>query len=130
MSIFGLWRRFTSKHTVATFLASKKKIVDLRYAIENQKQQLADAEYKLLVENKDDIFLSLSDFLEIMKEPNISIQTVLLKCKHRAEISESVKYFDVDVYTDSSHIIICLDKENCDHHRNEISNPLKLVTLK
>lgn len=115
---------------VSNFLQKAERIITLANAIEDKKKALSEAEYKLLSENKDDVFISLRNFLEIIESSHISMEEVLKKCQHRHELSGESVALAVDAFVENNHLIFCIDKLNCLQHKDVVSSKVNLVTLR
>src|SRR5271157_5984391 len=79
----------TNKSTNATnFFDKVKRISLLTDQIEKNKSSLEELEYDLVYKNKDEMYISLTDFLKLVDNPKISIRDITNACKHISEINK------------------------------------------
>ena len=130
---FKFFKKLVSRYNstqVDEFLKRIERVIALSQSIEEEKRNLLEAEYKIVSENKNDVFISLKDFMDIIDSNDVSMENILQKCKHRKELSGEVSYFPVDAYVEDNHLVFCMDKENCERHKNSVSNKINLITLR
>ena len=94
------------------------------------KKQLEDAEYKILTEQKDEVYLSLGDFLELMESPGITISDIISKCKHACELQEDISAVELYSFVDGSHIVLCKDIKSCEEHEDYTGDKIRIVTAR
>ena len=111
------------------FINKMKEISKLSNDINNKKEKLYDAEYELLQEQEEELYIPLKDFMELIKKENIKIDDIMSVCKHVTEIDSS-KFSFIDVYAieESDHITLCSDKESCNKHIGFNGDPIRIVT--
>lgn len=110
---------------------SIKDISQLSNEISKQQRVLYNKEYDLLLKNKNEVFISLMDFLDLMEIENLTIKDIVLKCKHSSEIG-SLQTSSVTLHSiiEDDHIILCRDIENCEKHKDQIAQKIKITTIK
>jgi len=108
-----------------------KEMIKLSSELTEKQRNLSNKEYDLLLKNKNDVFLSLGDFLDLMEIDNLSIKDVISRCKHSSELfpSQSSSII-VHSIIEGDHIILCKDIENCAQHKDSIANKIKITTIK
>lgn len=98
----------------------------------NKKQKLIDdAAYNLIKQNKEDLYISLSDFFELINDEKLTMDKILKLTKHKTEIT-NFDFSAVEVYpiVENDHIVLCPDKENCEQHKNYEGNKIKIVSVR
>ena len=114
------------------FLDRMKTMSNLSTDINTKKQQLNDVTTHVALENKNDLFISLAEFLQIMEQQDFDMSYLLSKFKHVTEIS-SQNYSTIDVYpiVEDNHIVLCPDISNCDIHNGKYKgDALKIVSVR
>ena len=117
---------------------SSKKVVEnikeisvLSDEINVKKQHINELEFSSLLDRKDEIYISLSDFLEFFNKDDIDIGILLSKYKHISEIL-NVKSSTIDVYTivEDDHVVLCPDVCSCQKHKKYKGDKIKITTVK
>jgi len=80
-----------------TVLNNIKDMAKLSDETNKKNHELNELQYKMLLEKKDEVFISLSDFLMLIDKNNIKLSDILQSCKHFSEIDSS-KFSYIDVY--------------------------------
>jgi hypothetical protein len=86
--------RGKSKSKLTSYI---KDAAELSQDINKKSKKLDEIEYETILEQKNETFISLADFLEIMDKKDISIKDILKVCKHISELDKS-KFSFIDVY--------------------------------
>lgn len=127
------FRKLLSKKEsrVTEFINTIKRISILTNDISKQKSKLADLEYELIIQNKNEVFISLGDFLEIMNKNDISIQDIITRCRHLSELNTAASSF-INVYSivEDDHLVLCPDVETCDRHKDYSGEKIKITTAR
>jgi len=110
---------------------SIKDISQLSNEISKQQRVLYNKEYDLLLKNKDEVFISLTDFLDLMEIENLTIKDIVEKCKHSSEVG-SLQTSTVILHSviEDDHIVLCRDIENCEKHKDQAARKIKIATIK
>lgn len=112
--MFPLFKNFKNKEQDQTKLISHiKDIAHLSHDINTKSKVLHELEYCALLEHKNEVFLSLADFLDLMDKKDISIKDILTVCKHISKIDKS-KFSFIDVYplVEEDRIILSTKKDS------------------
>jgi len=113
------------------FLKYVKSVSQLSHTLNDTQHKLEEAEYKLMMEHSEEIFISLKDIFSILAEKTPTISTILSKGQHIAEISKKdYSAIRVHAITENDHIVLCTDLKNCPEHYNYKGDPLLIVTVK
>lgn len=113
------------------FFESIKDISQLSTEISKQQRTLHNKEYDLLLKNKDEVFISLTDFLNLMEIENLTIKDIITKCKHSSEVGISqTSSVILHSIIEDDHIVLCRDIENCEKHKDHIAHKIKIATVK
>jgi hypothetical protein len=112
-------------------IQTMKKMSILSEEIMKKKGELDDIRFSMLVEKKEEMFISLADFLDLIGTENINIDSVIKKCKHLSELDpESSSVAEVFSIVENDHIILCPDTKNCEAHKNCKGDSIKIVMVK
>ena len=119
------------------FFCNIRHISNLTDEIEKKKKKIDDVDYEMLIGSKDDVYISLSDFLELIDEPLISIEKVLSKFRHVYElngvykdVADKVSVVEIYSVAEGSHIVLCKDPATCDAHKHYAGNKLRIITAR
>ena len=98
----------------------------------NKKQTLLnDAAYEIIKTNKEDLYISLSDFFELMNDTKLTMDKILHTTKHKTEINaNNSSVIEVYPILENDHIVLCPDKENCEQHKSYEGNKIKIVSVR
>lgn len=99
--------------------------------INKKKEELDNLEYELLHEKKDEMFISLSDFLDLLVIKHLKIQDILTRCKHVSEL-DPTKNSAIEVYmiVENGHIVLCPDVKECETHMGYKGDKVKIVSVR
>ena len=130
MFIFDLFRK--PKSINAEKLYEDIKIIsNLTDDINKKSKQLAEKEYEILLRNKDEVFISLADFLNLIDIKNLTIKDIISYCTHASEIkTNDASVVELYAITDTNHIILCSDTTTCEIHKKYKGNKIKIITLR
>lgn len=108
-----------------------KDTSELSKEINQKKQEMHHMEYKNFLENKDEMFIPLSNFMELIETPNISMDTIVSKCKHISEINK-MRSSTIDVFSiiEDDHVVLCPDVNNCKKHKGHMGDKIKITTIR
>lgn len=108
-----------------------KDVSTFTHIISTKKKELSSQEYALLLEQKEEVFLSLSDFLELVDAPDLKIEDILCRCKHASEIStKNTSVVNVYTIVEDDHIVLCKDVKSCKKHSSYQGDSIKIITVK
>jgi len=125
--MFPIFKKFkNSGKSQVKFSSQIKEIAGLSHNINKKNKALNELEYEILLERKDEVFLSLSDFLGLMDKKDISIKDILTVCKHISDIDKS-KFSFIDVYplVEENKIILSTEKDS-----SYIGNRIRIITMR
>ena len=140
--MFPLFKRLIKQEDSTEKCADKlfcniQHISKLSNEIEQKKKQIDDIDYEMFNEQKDDVYISLTDFLELIDAPMISIEKVLSKFKHVCElnglykdITKKVSVVEMYSVVEDSHIVLCSDPANCEEHKHFAGTKLRIITAR
>ena len=108
-----------------------KQISELSDEIGIKQQELKNVEHESLLEKKDEMFISLSDFVELLDTKNFDLDVIVSKCKHISEI-DKMKSSTIEVYSivEDDHVILCPDVSSCDKHKDYKGDKIKITTIR
>ena len=122
---------FSSKKT-KKFLKKVQNISKLTNKVNKTNKILEEEEFKLLLENKDDFYISLADIMELINTSNLKMPDIYKKCKHVGELDRK-KCSVLEVYavpTDDGHLLLCPDTKTCKKHKNFAGDKIRITTIK
>jgi len=89
-----------------------KEMSFLSNDINKKKKKIDETEYNYILKNKEEYFITLSDFLNLIEKENISINDIIKLCKHISDIdTKNFSYIDVYPIIEENKIILALDKQ-------------------
>lgn len=103
-----------------------KDIAKLSDDINKKTKELSEKEYNFLLEHKEEVFISLDQFLELMDKKDLDIKDILLSCKHVSDIDSS-KFSYIDVYPIIEDTKIILSTEQVDSYKGD---KIRIVTAR
>ena len=96
-----------------------------------KKKDLYSKEYELLLKNKEDVFISLKDFLDLMDIDNLTIKDILVKCKHSSNIhTQATSSVVLHSIVEDDHIVLCRDIKNCDKHKDCVADKIRITSIR
>ena len=126
--MFPIFNKFKKKtKSLDRFVSYIRETSKLSDEINKKSKTLALKEYESILEDIDETFVSLKDFLELMNTENLSIKDILSVCKHISELDKT-KFSYIDVYPISidSDKIILSTKEDPSYSGDKI----RIVTVR
>ena len=111
--MFPLFNKLKARGKSQSKLTSYiKDAAELSQDINKKSKKLDEIEYETILEQKNETFISLADFLEIMDKKDISIKDILKVCKHISELDKS-KFSFIDVYplVEEDKIVLSINKD-------------------
>jgi hypothetical protein len=113
------------------WLENVKSLSRLSEDINKKQDLLNDSAYKIMMENKKDLYIPLTKFFELMNDEKLTMDKILGETKHRIEISGS-EFSVVEVYpiVENEHIVLCSDKDFCEQHKHYQGNKIKIVSIR
>jgi len=123
---------FRRKGRVAKkFLDDVKMMNSLSNEIKTKQERLDTLEYHTLLEKKEEFYLSLSNFLELMEISNLGMQEILKRCKHVSELDgKSCSVIEIHAVLEDNHIVLCPDVKECDKHKGMDSEKMKIAMIR
>lgn len=95
------------------------------------KSSLDNKELEILMRQKDELFMSLSDFLEFFDNSNLKLNDVLCKFKNITELKATASVVEMYAITDDSgHIVLCPNTQLCEKHQNYAGQKIRIVTVR
>ena len=107
-----------------------QKISNLSDEINKKQTELSDQEYSLVLENKNDYYLSLADFLKLVDKKDLSLRDISKYCIHITELKNKVSVVEVHAIAENGHIVLCADTKKCAKHKEYAGNKLRLVSIR
>jgi hypothetical protein len=98
--------------------------------LQHKKQELSNKEYSIILENKDNYYISLSDFLKLMEKKDLSIRDIVHSCKHITEMKNKVSAIEIAAISEDGHITLCPDTKKCDKHKNYAGGKIRVTTIR
>lgn len=113
------------------WLENVKSLSKLSDDINKKQNVLNDIAYKVMSENKKDLYIPLTAFFNLMEDEKLTMDRILGETKHRVEISGS-GFSVVEVYpiVENEHITLCSDVSTCEQHKHYKGNKIKIVSIK
>jgi hypothetical protein len=113
------------------WICNVKSLSKLSDDINKKQTLLNDAAYEIIKTNKEDLYISLSDFFELLNDDKLTMDKILHLTKHKTEINSSNSSV-IEVYpiVENDHIVLCPDKDNCDLHKHYEGNKIKIVSIR
>jgi len=105
-------------------------IVSKQNDVAEKNKELDDLEYKMMLDKKDEFFISLEDFIEMMDSSDITMNTILKKCRHTSDIAGVSSVVEMHAFLEDGHIVLCSDRTNCAIHKNNPSQKLRISTIR
>jgi hypothetical protein len=124
---------FKSKPKLSSvkWMSSVKSLSRLSDDINKKQNLLNDAAYKVMSENKKDLYIPLVKFFELMEDEKLTMDKILGETKHKIEISGSdFSVIEVHPIVENDHIVLCPDKDNCEQHKHYEGNKIKIVSVR
>lgn len=112
-------------------LGDVKSLSDASNEVGKRVEDLNKLEMGILLEQRDEYFLSLDDFLEIIDLDDWRFSDIVSKFKHISDIDTS-KFSTVEIVAipDNDHIILCPDPKTCKQHKDFKGDTLKIVSVR
>lgn len=129
---------FLKKICSVNIVESSKELVKyikdtskLSEEINLKKQEMDHVNYNYYLENKEDMYISLSDFMNLVETPNLSTDILISKCRHVSELG-GMKSSTIDVFTiiEDDHVILCPDVNNCEKHKGYVGSKIRITTVR
>ena len=117
----------SSKKVMTDVMAMSK----LSEEVNEKKEELRGLNYKNLLEKKDEMYISVKDFVEFFDTTEIGLDTFFSKFKHVTEINK-IKSTTIDVYTivEDEHVVLCPDVKACEKHKGYKGDKIKITTIR
>jgi len=107
-----------------------QKISGLSDEANKKKKEISKQEYSLILENKDDYYISLTNFLKLIDNKELSLRDISACCTHITELKNKVSVVEVHAISENGHIVLCSDTKNCDKHKGYAGDKLRIVSLR
>ena len=131
---------FLKKIVSIKIVKSSKKLIanvmemsELSEDVNEKKQQLDRLNFNNIYENKDEVYISLSSFMELLDttDLNVDMLKVTPKCKHITEINK-MKSSSIEVYSivEDGHVVLCPDVKTCEKHKGYKGDTIKITTVR
>jgi len=122
---------FKKKGEGKKFLKKMKKLAKLSNEINQKQEELDDVEFQLMHEKKDEMYISLANFLELMNIEKLKVQDILTKCKHVSELDpKQSSTIEVHMVVEKGHIVLCPNTDECDIHKGYKGDKVKIVSVR
>lgn len=93
-------------------LPAIKELSGLSDDVNKKKKKMSEIEFETILTHKDEYFITLSDFLDMLEKENISVQDIIKLCKHVSDINtKDFAYIDVYPIIDGSKIILSTEEQ-------------------
>jgi hypothetical protein len=103
---------FGKQQSKEKLLDTVKELSSLSDDINKKKKKINEVEYEFILNHKEEYFITLSDFLEMLDKENISVDDILKLCKHVSDIdTKSFAYIDVYPTIDGSKLILSTEEQ-------------------
>jgi hypothetical protein len=117
---------FGNKLLKDNILPNIKELSILSDDINKKKKKIDEIEFEAILANKEEYFITLSDFLDMMEKENISVQDIIKLCKHISDINtKDFAYIDVYPIIDGSKIILSTEEQ-----KEYKGDKIRIVTAK
>lgn len=107
-----------------------KKLSDLQNDIAAKKKELASMEYDMLLEQKNEVFISLKDFLELMELDDLSMDVILKRCKHISELDKKSSITELHSVVEDNHVVLCPNPKECERHKDKSMTKIRVATIR
>jgi hypothetical protein len=119
------------ERSTKNFVKNITKMSSLSEEIKIRANELNTIEYNILLEDKDNVYISLSDFIDITKVSNIKIEDVILKFKHITELkTENSSTIEIYAIPEDGHIVLCPDIKECERHKDYKGEKTKITSIR
>jgi len=116
---------------VQNLIDTIKRISIISDEVAKKKSKLDELEYDLMVNNKDEMFISLADFMELINKPNLTIKDIMVSCKHVSELSKlPISFINVHSIVENDHVVLCPDAKECELHKDYEGSKIKITMVK
>jgi len=121
-----------SKEQNSFFTMNALNFIEARNALNKAKKEADTSLLDLVTIQEDELFISIKDLLAIIdSDAPLSLFTFFKKLQHVAELQDkNYSTFTSFVSIEDNHIILCLDKLNCNIHKEEDLEKITLLTIK
>ena len=123
-------RRKDTKKAANKIFDSIKQISTLSDEINKKQKILENKEYELILDKKDEMFISLNDFLEFTENSDVSLSDIILRFKHVSELAEGASIVEMFSIVEDDHIVLCRDVETCEKHKGYAGNKIRIATVR
>jgi ribosomal 30S subunit maturation factor RimM len=130
MFSFGRQLQSKKKKERTTLFDSIKELSILSDNVGKAKKILDTKEYDLLVKDKNKVFISLADFLEMVDNPNLSLEEIVARCRYVSELDKSTVVVEMYAVAENDHIVLCKDISECDAHKKYSGTKLRIATVR
>jgi hypothetical protein len=131
--MFPFFLKFFNRkeRSAKTFIKNVTKMSFLSEEIKSKVNELNNIEYAVLLEDKDNVYISLSDFIDIIKVSNIKIEDVISKFKHITELkTDHSSTIELYAIPEDDHIVLCPDIKECDRHKDYKGEKTKITSIR
>ena len=109
-------------------LASISKITD---DIGHKVEEVNAIEIDMLLEKKDEYFLSLNDFMKIIDLEDWRFSDIVSKFVHLSDLNSSLfSVVNMSAISEEGHIVLCPDPKTCRKHRKYKGDTLSIASLR
>jgi len=109
---------------------STKKLSNLQNDIAAKKKELDSMEYGILLEQKDEVFISLNDFLDLMEIDALSMDVLLKRCKHISELDKKSAVTELYSVVEDDHVVLCPNPKECERHKDTVMTKIRIATIR
>lgn len=107
-----------------------EKISELSNKVNKQTKEMDEEEYHLIIEQKNDYYISLADFLKLIDKKDLSVRDISANCTHITELTNKVSVVEMYSIIEDGHIVLCADARKCDKHKAYAGDKLRIVSIK
>ena len=112
------------------FFGQMKRVSELSSEIGSKKKLLKREEYDMILDKKDETYLSFTDFLELMDKKDLSIEDIVKKCHHISELDKKASVVELYSIVEDNHIVLCTDIHTCEKHKEYTGSKIRIVTMR
>ena len=107
-----------------------KRIHKLVDEINTRNKKIEDEQHRILIEQKDELFLSISDFFALMDKDDISMEDIMQRSTHITELKNKVSVMETYSFLEDDHLILCPNKKDCAKHKELPGSKIRITSIK
>ncbi len=107
-----------------------KRISDLSNEEGKVHQELDKLEYDMTLDQKEDMYISLTDFMSLMDKDDLTLADINNSCRHIDDLRGKSSVVEIYSIAEEDHIVLCRDPKNCERHKDYKGNMLRISTIR